>query len=67
MFDNESDDGRDGRFGFTMTAATMAEMTNVNDKSLRILALTPSEYHALRSNDVSFLLDTYDPNEKLSR
>ena len=48
------------------TSATTAAMTNVNGESQRMLALPPSDYRALRSNDAPFLLDPANPNENLS-
>ena len=66
MVDGKSDDDHDGSFNFTTTDMTTAEMTNVNDKSRRMLALPPSDYLLFRSNDAEFLLDTADTNENLS-
>ena len=41
-------------------------MDNVNDKYRRVLDLPPLDYSALRSNNAAFLLDTSDPDEKIS-
>ena len=67
MVDDKSDDDHGGSFDFTATAATTEAMTNVNDKSQRMIALPTSDYCALRSNDVAFLLDTVDTEENISR
>ena len=67
MVDDKSDDDHGGSFNFTATAATTEAMTNVNDKSRRMIALPTSDYCAFRSNDVAFLLDPVDTDENISR
>ena len=66
MVDDESDDNHGGTFDFTVTDATIEAMKNVNDKYCRMLDIPPYDYCALSSNDVSFLLDIADTDEKLS-
>ena len=66
MFDDESDDDYDGSLNFTTKATTTVAMRNVNDESRRILALPPSDYRPLRSNDAAFLINPCDPDDNIS-